>query len=706
MILNVDKLKHLTNDILLLTCNYLYLRQMRKFLLLFFISISFIAQASVNSLIDSLEKKIPSANDSDKTIIMTKLVSEYSTINPEKAAEYCSKAVALAERSHSPYLKVVSLISECAINNTRSNFDQSLELALKAQKIADQARNNELIARCYVNTGYIYQKLHDYKTSLDFFYKASRLVDFLPDKKIIGNLYNNFGNSFYELKQLDSAMIYHKKALEVRLKINDKRGISYSYNNIGNVYIEKKDASKALEYYVKSIAIKQEIGDKKGIAGGNINISSVYSDMKIFDMALRSAEKGVAQAEEIHADDFLLDGYQSAGRACEGLGDFKKEADYLRKYIALKDSIYSENLTVQIAEMQSKYEADKKQKEIELTQRENELANAKVSSLEAQNKQKNTLIGGAILGVVLLIILVGFVFRSYKIKQRTNDQLEISNNQLQHLNEIINKRTEEIERQSAELRAKNKDITDSIVYAQRIQTAIMPPIDDLKKTIPKSFIYYQPRDIVSGDFYWFYQSDELFVIACADCTGHGVPGAFMSMICVQLLNLVIRDSHVTATEQALGMLDDGVRTALRQSGGDRDTTDGMDIALCALDLKKNTIQYSGAYRPLYVIRNNELIEVPANKFSIGGFRNVAKNFKGSKIELEKGDKIYLFTDGYADQFGGPHGKKFMMKNFKKLLLSICDKPIQEQHLLIDKTMDEWKKDFDQLDDILVIGMEI
>jgi serine phosphatase RsbU (regulator of sigma subunit) len=180
----------------------------------------------------------------------------------------------------------------------------------------------------------------------------------------------------------------------------------------------------------------------------------------------------------------------------------------------------------------------------------------------------------------------------------------------------------------------------------------------------------------------------------------------MSMICVQLLNLVVRDRHVTATGQALQLLDEGVRRALHQGGIGYDTTDGMDIALCVFDLSNNSVQYSGAFRPLYVIRKGELIEVPANKFSIGGPKNIDKNFSSSKVQLEKDDMIYLFTDGYADQFGGKDGKKFKLKNFKKLLLSVCDKPVSEQHRIIEKTMDDWKSDQQQLDDILVMGMRM
>jgi tetratricopeptide (TPR) repeat protein len=197
------------------------------------------AHTRANTLVDSLEKELSlSRNDSEKVMIMTKLVAEYSTMNPNKAAEYCDKAVKLAETLDDPTLKVVTLISQCAVFNTRSNFDGSLELGLKALKIAEQAKNKDLIARCYNNIGFTYQKLRDHKTALVCFYKALGLRDHMPDKKLIGNLFNNIGNTFFQLNELDSAMHYHKEALAVRLAIKDMRGISYSYNNIGNVYLE------------------------------------------------------------------------------------------------------------------------------------------------------------------------------------------------------------------------------------------------------------------------------------------------------------------------------------------------------------------------------------------------------------------------------------------------------------------------------------
>jgi serine phosphatase RsbU (regulator of sigma subunit) len=657
-----------------------------------------------NTLVDSLENALSkSRNDSEKVMLMTKLVTEYSTMDPDKAADYCSKAVKLAETLNDPSLKVFTLISQCAVYNTRSNFDGSLELGLKALKIADQAKDNDLIARCYNNIGFTYMKLRDNKTALVCLYKARNLRQFLTDKKLEGNLYNNLGNCYHDINELDSAMFYHKKALDVRLLIRDMRGISYSYNNIGNVYIEQKKADKALEYYIKSIGIKQEIGDMKGIAGGYINIAGVYLDLKDFPSAARFAEQGLKIAAQIHAKDFMLEGLQASAEAYTGLGDNKKANEFLHRYIGLKDSLYNDNIAMQIAEMQAKYENDKKEREIELQQ-------AQIKNKEAEIMKKNATIWGTVGGGFLLLIAIGLMYSRYLIKQRANAKLEVANDQLQHLNEIVNRRNQEIERQSEEIKGKNKDITDSIVYAKRIQSAIMPPASDLQRFVPNSFIYYKPRDIVSGDFYWFHHlqtsDDELFIIACADCTGHGVPGAFMSMICVQLLNMVVRDSQVTAPEHALQQLDNGVRRALRQSGSDHETADGMDVALCAISLKKNYIMYAGAFRPLYIIRNGQLLEHEANKFSIGGYGITDKKFTGHTIDLQKGDHIFLSTDGYADQFGGPEGKKFKVKNFKKLLLSIAGKDVAEQQRVIERTMDEWKKDQDQLDDILVIGMSI
>lgn len=256
------------------------------------------------------------------------------------------------------------------------------------------------------------------------------------------------------------------------------------------------------------------------------------------------------------------------------------------------------------------------------------------------------------------------------------------------------------------LEQSNKDFLDSVKYAKRIQEAIFPPAHKLNETFPESFIFYKPRDIVSGDFYWFSKIKKMFVFAVADCTGHGVPGAIMSMIGNEYLHQIVNNKNVSRSEQVLHLLDKQVTAALHQEGDVKEAKDGMDIAFCAIDTEKNEAQFSGANIPMYLIRNNELTELDPLKESIGGFQLEEKRFFSHFIQLQKGDVLYMSTDGILDQFGGPAGKKFMKRNLKQLLLTIHNLPMKEQRVLIEKEYLDWKGSLKQVDDILLIGIRI
>jgi serine phosphatase RsbU (regulator of sigma subunit) len=261
------------------------------------------------------------------------------------------------------------------------------------------------------------------------------------------------------------------------------------------------------------------------------------------------------------------------------------------------------------------------------------------------------------------------------------------------------KRAEEI------IKEKNKDITDSINYARKIQQAILPPDEILKKAYPDSFVLYKPKDIISGDFYWYQDTGDYLLLACADCTGHGVPGALMSMIGSNFITHIVNEKEITSPDLALAELDKRVRIALRQDI-ETDSKDGMDIALCAFQKEKRILHYAGANRPIILVRNGKLTEYAPSKFPIGGQSGIEKKFVDNKIQLEAGDRIYLSTDGYADQFGGPKGKKLMKKNFYELLVKIHTQPMQEQKNTLLETIEEWRGELEQVDDILVIGFYI
>jgi len=275
------------------------------------------------------------------------------------------------------------------------------------------------------------------------------------------------------------------------------------------------------------------------------------------------------------------------------------------------------------------------------------------------------------------------------------------------LEEKIAERTAEVVEKNDELASKNKDITDSIRYAKRIQQAILPPDELIEKFIPDSFVLFKPKDIVSGDFYWIDKLDDTVFFSAIDCTGHGVPGAFMSIIGYNSLDKIINELRLTQPAEILDELNRNVSDILRQKGDDNTVKDGMDMALVSIDYKNLKVGYAGANNPLYIFRDGELIETKADKFAIGSFiSGEKKGFKNHEFDLKKGDVIYLFSDGFPDQFGGPKGKKYMYKSFKGFLKSIHLKPMNEQHDLLEKEFISWIGPYEQIDDVIIMGTRL
>jgi len=301
----------------------------------------------------------------------------------------------------------------------------------------------------------------------------------------------------------------------------------------------------------------------------------------------------------------------------------------------------------------------------------------------------------------LLIIWLAIQISLIRLK-RKNERLE----------QLVRQRTAEISAQNVELSRQKKEITDSIHYAQRIQNAVLPSIKDIEKKIPEYFILLKPRDIVSGDFYWLSDTGRKIIIVAADCTGHGVPGAFMSMLGISFLNKIVNEHKITQPDQILEKLRENVIQSLKQTGREGEQKDGMDMALCVIDFDILTMEFAGAQNPLYLIRGNELLETKADRMPVAYYENMS-NFTSRKIQLKQGDCFYMFSDGYADQFGGPQGKKFKYKALKELLVKVKDKPMSEQKGILERTIQDWATGsenngirYDQVDDILVVGIRI
>jgi serine phosphatase RsbU (regulator of sigma subunit) len=328
--------------------------------------------------------------------------------------------------------------------------------------------------------------------------------------------------------------------------------------------------------------------------------------------------------------------------------------------------------------MSAKYESDKKELMIGSLEKDKALSNEK---LEQEKKFKIYLI-------VFCLMVAGFAFFLF----RSNVEKKKTNNELSHAYK--------------EIETKNKEIQDSINYAKRIQEAMLPEVSLLQKYFPEGFGLYMPKDLVSGDFYWFNELNENLYFAVADCTGHGVPGAFMSMISIDKLNQSLIDKKIDLPSKILSNVNNSIKNALKQNNVQAGSKDGMDIALCSYDKRTMTLNYAGANRPVWIIRNNDLIEQKPDKLSIAGYTEYDQQYTNRTIQLEKGDSVYVFTDGIVDQFGGPDGKKFMSKRLKELLIEINKKPMAEQELVLKGAIENWQGKLEQIDDILVLGMKI
>jgi len=297
-----------------------------------------------------------------------------------------------------------------------------------------------------------------------------------------------------------------------------------------------------------------------------------------------------------------------------------------------------------------------------------------------------------------LKITIDRALEAYSLKRQNKKLIEDLKESNQNLEQKVIKRTKQIEQQKIE-------ITDSIRYASRIQSALLPPDEDLDRFLPSYFILNQPKEIVSGDYYWLSHKYDKVIVAVADCTGHGVPGAFMSILGIAFLNEIINTTEIIIASEILNELREHIIKSLHQRGRNEESRDGMEMALCVVDFTNKKIQYSGALRPLYFIRNMELNEFKGDPMPIGVHDDEENSFSNKELHFKEDDIIYLFSDGYVDQIGGPNRKTFRSRKFKELLINIHQKPMHEQKEILEDEYKEWRKDIEQIDDIMVMGIK-
>lgn len=543
---------------------------------------------------------------------------------------------------------------------------------------------------------------------------------------------SKLGYLYWQIGANSDAVRYFERAIILNTELKNENALKTLYNNLGLIWSEQGDFNKAISYFEQSLRLNLKHKKMDAVASDYLNIALSFQSLGYYSESNNRANQALAKALELNNLEIAKTCYGILAENHEKLGQNKESSDYYEKYNALTKHLQKEQMSQmasQTKEFEKKVQSSEKElkstldnlgevleqnREMQLQNallnKENQLNEEQKARLEAERmrlesieKTRRTQI--AALSVVLLMFMsiVILVFWQFQQKKKANKLL-------QQQNEEIENQKREIEAQRDLANKQKMRITDSIQYAQRIQKAVLPPEKVLNKSFKDYFIFYRPKDIVSGDFYWIAEKDEILIIAAADCTGHGVPGAFMSMLGVAYLNEIVNkiaiNKHINtlSPDEILNQLREMVITSLRQTGDPTEPKDGMDIALLIIDFEHKKLQFAGANNPLYIIRNGELLTFKADKMPVSYHQKRDLPFSRHNFDLKPDDRLYIFSDGFTDQFGGDKGLKFMSKQFRELLLKIHALPMNEQHKLLENTLDEWRGDNHQLDDILVIGI--
>ena len=616
----------------------------------------------------------------------------------QSALDYYSKSITIFEKEGNMNKVADVYASIGLIYDGQSDYPKALGFYFKSLKIDEIVGDKEGAANNYCNIGGIYTYQLDYPKALSNFFSSLKIYEALDYKIGMGNCCANIGNIYMYQKKYQKAFEYHFKGLNFYKEIGYKMGMSLAYMDIGELYLNYFENDKTstglttptnqyISYNVlldsaialnkKALKINLELKDKYYTTYSYSGIGNVLFRQRKYKEAIDYYQQSYLFADSIGALKEKKDAAKGIADSYKKLEDWKKALIWYEKYSEGKDSVFNEAKDKDITRKELKFDYEKK------AVADSVKAGEEKKVISAELKQEQTKSYALYSGVALLLVFGGFMFNRFKITQRQKN--------------IIAEQKNVVE-------VKNKEITQSIEYALRIQTAILPPPKIVKQYLENSFILYKPKDIVAGDFYWMETVNDLVLFAACDCTGHGVPGAMVSVVCHNALNRAVKEFGLT---QPAAILDKTAEIVIENfSKSEEDIKDGMDISLCAYNAKTKTIQWAGANNPLWLLQSGELIETKADKQPIGMNEN-SKPFTNHTFTLQTGETIYLFTDGFADQFGGETGqKKLTKKRFKDLILSVQNKTLQEQGIALDKFITEYRKEVEQIDDILVMGVKV
>lgn len=511
----------------------------------------------------------------------------------------------------------------------------------------------------YDNLAEVFMVLTDYEQAFDYVKKAIPIFEKLNEFSLLAVSYETLGEIYYKQNNFEEAMKWQLKAIEIAEKVEDPSNIARGYLQIGKIYRKKRNYKESLKAFLQSLYYAEPINNKDTIGTAFLQLAILSFEADNLEEAQQYAQKCLKIALETGMKHLESNAYRILSNIAENKKDYKTALDYYKQFEKVKSE------TIQLSSEQT-------------------IKNIKIAaSVEKSEKEKEI----------------------FRLK---NTELAEANYKIQRQKERLELALKEIESTNKQLEEKNQDILQSITYAHRIQEAILCTENDVKNLLPNSFIFFKPKDIVSGDFFWVAQKEGKILAAACDCTGHGVPAAIISVIGNNLLNDIVLNKNILEPGKILSQLHKGIQAILKQNQtSDNETRDGMDCALVCIDPIQKNIKFAGAFSSLYIASRGILDEIAGDKYAIGGAQDeMFRIFTTHTLEFYGGECIYLATDGIPNQIGGNEGKRFRSKQFKELLDTVSSLDLEKQKQIIQNRFEEWKHGYEQIDDVLVWGIRL
>ena len=620
-------------------------------------------------------------DDSVKFENLLKIAS--NQVDPDTFLKHIEQAGNPAEKVNKSPAQVIVLKGFDYLNSGK--LASALECFMKAANFYKAKHDDYGLAVAYTYMSEAYNQQENFDNAKYYLKNAVDIFIKEKDSVSLASALHNLGYANYRKGQYDTALVLYTQTGNIYRKLGYQNEYAYCLGNSGLVYARKSDFQKSEDYLLRAIEIltkQSDQSDERAVLEYMIEYAGILQQKGEINKAISIAKLSFNKAEKNKLLEFERDAAWRLARLYRSSDRYDSAYYYQSFYINANDSIKSVRNIQKMADQRTEFEVAKKQSEVDVLRK---------------NKIIQLLV---IVGLSLILLLaIGIILLYYYSLKRSKK-----------FSSALDERRVLLEKQSKELNIHREEIIGSINYAKRIQSAILPPLSYFDELLNENFIFYKPKEIVSGDFYWIKRIRNYTVLVCADCTGHGVPGAFMSMLGISLFNEIVERRQITQANEILNEIREQMKLSLRQVGNKEEPKDGMDLALCVIDNDNNQMQFAGANNPLYIIKTNngvaEFKEISGDSMPVGFFSFDEESFSNHTIQLQTGDTFYIFSDGFIDQNGGEKNRKFSSAKFKKILSAIHDKPMNQQKQLLEMTLEEWMGTHSQRDDILVIGVRV